>query len=46
MIEKVLQPVRDSVASFVDDMAVCNDTTWEDHLRDTHKFFVVACLAC
>ena len=41
MIERVLQPVRDFVESFVDDMAVCSETTWEDHLRETREFFLL-----
>lgn len=37
-IERVLQPVRDVVENFVDDMAVCTDTTWDEHLRHMSVF--------
>ncbi|HSN24100.1 MAG TPA: reverse transcriptase family protein, partial [Methylomicrobium sp.] len=38
MIERVLHPVRDFVESFVDDMAVHTETTWDMHLEHIKAF--------
>ena len=40
MIERVLQPIREFVSSFVDDMAVCTETKWEDHIRHIPLFLL------
>ena len=40
MTERVLQPIRDFVSSFVDEMAVCSETTWKDHIEHIRRFLL------